>query len=252
MIPPVFEAAERASLTCIQAAEEGERARQGGDLLRSREIFARCAAPACPAVVRRDCGVWLEDAARQTPSIVLGARDAQGHDVLDATASVDGSVVQKRLDGSPVELNPGPHVVRLEIPGAPPVTMDVVLRAGEKNRPIMAALAPPTLPPPQQGAPTRVAPPLALSPSPEPQTSEHHGLPAGTYVLGGVGVAALGVFGYFAWRGKTDADGLRSGCAPGCSPSDVSAVRTKLGVADVALGLAVVSLAAATWIGIRF
>lgn len=255
MIPPVFEAADRASLACIQAAEEGQAARQANDLLRSRASFAKCAVPECPAMVRRDCGAWLEEVARQTPSVVLGARDAQGHDVLDAAATVDGVVVQRRLDGSPVELNPGPHVVRVEIPGAAPVVIDVVLRAGEKNRPIVAAMAPPAPPappapsPPQASAPTHS--PFAPVPAPEPDHAGH-GLPLGTWVLGGVGVVALGAFGYFAWQGKHDADGLRSTCAPGCAPADVTAVRTKLTVADVALGVAVVSLAAATWIGIRF
>jgi len=256
MIPPVFEAAERPSLVCITAAEEGEAARRDGDLLRARQRFAQCAASSCPAVVRRDCGGWLDEVSRQVPSVVLGARDAQGHDVLDALASVDGAVVQRRLDGSPIELNPGPHVVRVEIAGSPPVTIDVVLRAGEKNRPLVATLAPQ---PPAPGAPAPAAavaphpaPTLALSPSPEQPPPRHHGIPAGTWILGGVGVAALSVFGTFAVLGKTDADGLRNTCAPGCSPGAVSALRTKLVVADVALGVAVVSLAAATWIGIQF
>jgi hypothetical protein len=257
MIPPVFEAAERASLVCITAAEEGQAARRDGDLLRARQRFAQCAASTCPAVVRRDCGSWLEDVSRQVPSVVLGARDEQGHDVLDAVASVDGTVVQRRLDGSPVELNPGPHVVRVEIAGSPPVTIDVVLRAGEKNRALVAAPAsqPPALPGPPAPGPSGAshpAPALALSSSPEQPPSKHHGIPAGTWVLGGVGVAALSVFGAFGYLGKTDADGLRNTCAPGCSPGAVSAVRTKLVVADVALGVAVVSLAAATWIGIQF
>jgi hypothetical protein len=256
MIPPVFEAAERASMVCITAAEEGQAARRDGDLLRARERFASCAASSCPAVVRRDCGGWLDDVSRQVPSVVLGARDGQGRDVLDAVASVDGAVVQRRLDGSPVELNPGPHVVRVEMPGSPPITIDVVLRAGEKNRPLVAA--PPSPQGPSGASPStppgtsRSAPALALAPSPERPPSKGHGLPAGTWVLGGVGVAALSVFGAFAVLGKTDADGLRSSCAPGCSSSAVSAVRTKLVVADVALGVAVVSLAAATWIGIHF
>jgi hypothetical protein len=250
MIPPVFDGADRTSLTCIQAAEEGQAARQVNDLLRSREIFARCAAPECPALVRRDCGAWLEEVALQTPSVVLGARDAQGRDVLDATAVVDGTVVQRRLDGSPVELNPGPHVVRVEIAGAPPVVLDVVLRAGEKNRPIVAALAPPS--PPVRRPPPSPAPPFAPIPAPEPGATAGRGLPLGTWVLGGVGLAALGVFATFGVLGKNDTDNLRSTCAPGCAPSAVSAARTKLTVADVGLGAAIVSLAAATWIGIRF
>jgi hypothetical protein len=251
MIPPVFDAADRASLTCIQAAEQGQAARQSNDLLGARTLFAQCAAPQCPAVVRRDCGAWLEDATRQTPSVVLGARDAQGRDMLDAVASIDGVVVARRLDGSPIEINPGPHSVRVEVSGAPAATLDVVVRAGEKNRTIVLSLVRPA------------APPLAVSPAPAPlpapgpgpaapRDSVGHGVPLGAWLLGGVALAALGVFTTFAIIGKNDADSLRGSCAPGCSPGDVSAVRTKLLIADVALGAAAVSAAGATWIAIRF
>jgi hypothetical protein len=48
-----------------------------------------------------------------------------------------------------------------------------------------------------------------------------------------------------------DADHLRSTCVPACQPSDVDAVHTKLVIADVALGVGIVSAVAATWIGIH-
>jgi hypothetical protein len=70
-------------------------------------------------------------------------------------------------------------------------------------------------------------------------------------VFGGLGVVALGVFGYFGLRGMADADHLRSTCVPACQSSDVADVRTKLVVADVALGVGVVSLAVATWFAVR-
>jgi hypothetical protein len=251
MIPPVFDAADRASLTCIQTAEKGQAARQSGDLLGARTLFAQCAAVQCPAVVRRDCGAWLEDAAGQTPSVVLGARDAQGRDVLDAIASIDGAVVTKRLDGAPIEINPGPHTIRVEMSGAPAASIDVVVRAGEKNRAIVVTVAP---------APAKPAPPLAVAPAPAPppppveshEGEAHHGLPLGTYLLGSVALAALGVFTTFAILGKSDSDNLHSTCAPACSSGSVSTLRTQLLVADIALGVAAVSAAGATWIGIRF
>jgi hypothetical protein len=252
MIPPVFEGADRASLTCIQAAEEGETARRGNALLRARDRFAQCAAPTCPAVVRKDCATWLEEVAAQTPSIVIGAHDKQGRDVLDATASLDGVVVQRTLDGSSIELDPGPHVVRVEVVGAPPVAVDIVVRAGEKNRPIVASMMP--APPFVAVAPPPPAPVLPVAPPPRSgeEGSAHHGLPAGFWVLGGIGVVALGGFATFALLGKSDSDNLHNTCAPDCSSSQVSALKTKLLAADIALGVAVVSLATATWIGIRF
>lgn len=251
MIPPVFDAADRASLTCIQTAEKGQAARQSGDLLGARTLFAQCAAVQCPRVVRRDCGAWLEDAAGQTPSVVLGAHDAQGRDVLDATASIDGAVVTRRLDGAPIELNPGPHTIRIEMSGAPAASVDVVVREGEKNRAIVVTIAPTKPAPPLAVAPIPAPPPPTPAPQP-PDGEAHHGLPLGTYLLGGLALVALGVFATFAVVGKNDSDNLHSTCAPACSSGSVSNLRTQLVVADVALGVAAVSAAGATWIGIRF
>ena len=110
--------------------------------------------------------------------------------------------------------------------------VQVVVRIGEKNRAVLATLAPPGPPPPV--APPPLPPPPPVAPvTPEP---DRH-VPAGAWLLGGVGAAALGVFAYFGVAGKNDADNLRATCAPGCAPSRVDAVRAKLVTADVALGV---------------
>jgi hypothetical protein len=240
-------AADKAAVACIQSAEDGERATKAGEILRARELFARCAARECPAMLRRDCSSWLEDADRQIPSIVLGARNAEGHDVVDARASVDGALVREQLDGNAIALDPGSHVVRFEKAGIAPVEVQVVLRAGEKNRPIIATLAPPP-PPAPAVAPISSSPPVA-PPAPARESTGH--VPAGAWALGGVAVVALGVFGVFAVTGQNAANTLRSTCAPGCTDAQVQAVRVKLVAADAGLGVGVLSLAAAIWIGVR-
>src|SRR5258705_13950016 len=83
-------AADKPSLACIQASDEGQTARDSGNLLRARELFAQCSDPKCPTMIRRDCTSWVEKVEPQIPSIVVGAKDEQGHDVLDATVTVDG------------------------------------------------------------------------------------------------------------------------------------------------------------------
>jgi len=248
-LPGVAHAADKASLACIQAAEEGETARNAGELRRARELFSQCAARECPVVLRRDCSSWLEDLDRQIPSVVVGAHDAQGHDVVDARVSVDGTPVRERLDGTAIELNPGPHVLRVERAGSVPFEIKLVVRAGEKNRPVLAAFDPPATAttPPGAGAPAPPPPP----PRPAAPAAPPNHVPIGAYLLGGVGVAALGVFGYFAAVGQNDADKLRATCAPGCAHEPVVAARTKLIIADVAAGAGALALGAAVWIAIR-
>jgi hypothetical protein len=247
-------AADKTSLACIRAAEDGQAARDRGELLHAREIFAACAARECPAVLRRDCTGWLEDARRQTPSVVIVARDTAGRDLVDVQVSLDGVLREAQLDGTAIELDPGPHVVRVEAAGSDPVEERVMLAAGEKNRTINVTLAahkPPAATTP--GAPpasARVAPPAGAGPAQEPGrgASRGGGLPFTSYLFGGVALAGFGVFGYFGYRGMSDADHLRNTCVPACRSADVDAVHSKLVVADVALGVGVVSLAVATWI----
>lgn len=245
--PSVATAADKTAVACIQSAEDGETARKAGELVRARALFGKCQARECPTVLRHDCASWFEDTERQIPSIVPGAHDAAGRDVVDVRVSVDGAAVRDHLDGSPLELDPGSHVLRFESAGVPPAEIQLVLRTGEKNRAVVANLVPPApaAPPVPPPPPSRPPPPSPVPPEP----ARH--VPAGAWLLGGLGVAAFGVFAYFGARGASDANTLRGTCAPGCASSQVDAVRAKLVTADVALGVGSLSIIAATWIGIH-
>jgi hypothetical protein len=232
-------AADKTSLACIQASDEGQTARENGNLLLARELFAQCTESKCPALIRRDCTSWLEQAQLQIPSVVFGARDAEGRDLLDAKVIIDGQPLDEKVHGGPVELNPGPHVIRWERAGDEPTEMHVVLRSQEKNRNVVATFSHSTSTgaPPASEKTTEATPPKG-------------GLPTATYVLGGVGIAALGAFAYFGLRARHDSDSLHDTCAPGCAHSDVTALKTKLILADVALGVGTVSLVVAAIIAI--
>jgi hypothetical protein len=232
-------AADRTSLACIQASDEGQTAREHGNLLRARELFAQCTEAKCPALIRRDCASWLEQAQVEIPSVVLGARDAEGRDLLDAKVIIDGQPYDEKVHGGPVELNPGPHVVRWERAGDEPIEMQLVLRSQEKNRNVVATFS--------HSTSTGASPGSEKTTETTPQKG---GLPAATYVLGGVGVAALGTFAYFGLRARHDSDSMHDTCAPACPHDEVTALKTKLVLADVALGVGTVSLAAAAVIAI--
>jgi hypothetical protein len=243
-------AADKTSLGCIQASDEAQTARDGGNLLRARELFAECAAPKCPALIRRDCTNWVEQVQQQIPSVVLGAHDAQGRDVLDARVTVDGQPMDKRVVGGPLELNPGSHVIRWESAGSEPVEMRIALRLEEKNRPVVATLSIAGTAPASSAAPTDSS--VSPSPSERPLDSvaPRSGLPVSVYVLGGIGIAGLATFGYVGLRAKRDSDSLHDVCAPACAHADVQALKTKVLVADVALGIGLAGLTAATVIAL--
>lgn len=70
-------------------------------------------------------------------------------------------------------------------------------------------------------------------------------VPVASWVLGGVGVVGLGVFGTFAILGKNRQAELERTCLPSCAPGSVNAVKRKYLIADVGLAIGAVSLGGA-------
>lgn len=218
---------------CVQASEKGLDARERGALRAARAHFVTCAADACPKSMRVDCARWLDEVDASLPSIVVGAKDASGTDLFDVRVKVDGEPVEDVHSGRPVVLDPGPHVVHFERGKAPNLEIRdvrVLLRTGERNRPVLATL--------DGGAGT--------STTPTPSTSGS-AVPVATWVFGGIGVLALGAFGTFAVIGSEEKSRLRDACSPTCTDRDIGALRTNYIVADISLGVGLVALGLATY-----
>ncbi|MDI1446904.1 hypothetical protein [Polyangium sp. 6x1] len=216
---------------CADASEQGQELRDQGKLLAARERFLACAAEACPAIVRKDCTDWLADLDERTPSIVLDARGGAGQDLVDVRVLEGERVLASSLDGKAIPLDPGEHNLRYEWPGAPAIEERIVLREGEQRRRLSVRFAAAAPPPPKKPAPA--------VPPPRP-------LPLAPLVLGGVALAGGAAFAGLAVSAKNDYDHLDATCAPRCTADLVDPVRTKLIVANVSLGVSVVSLGVAT------
>ena len=213
---------------CFSAAESAQKLRAQGQLREARERLLVCAQPGCPAAVQTDCTTWLTEVAAELPSIVVQARDAAGADLSDVRVLVDGAPVADHLDGRPIELDPGRHVLRLERDGAVPVERSLVLIEGQRARVVEAQMVPP-----------RVEPPGESSSS---SRSFLKSVPVSVLALGGVGVLGLVSTAVFWTWGRSEYSSLRNSCSPACDPSSVTPVRTKLIVGDVSLGVAVAAV----------
>jgi hypothetical protein len=230
LAPPVAHADD--TDTCLAASDSGQKDRDTGHLLEARKQLLTCSRDVCPKLVRSDCEKWASDVQERLPTVVFGARDARGADLVDVGVDVDGVTMTTKLDGRALPVDPGEHRLRFTHEGSAPVEQTVVLREREKGRSIVVEFtAQPEATPERPPAPTggKRAPVLA-------------------YVLGGFGALSLGSFAYFGFTGQSDASTLRSSCAPHCSDSSVSNVRTKLLVADISLGVGVVSLGVAGYL----
>jgi hypothetical protein len=162
----------------------------------------------------------------QTPSVVLRAQGADGSDLTGALVSIDGKA--SKLDGRAVALDPGEHAVGVERADGARKPEKVLLVEGEKSRLLVIRF-------PEADADDGARSGAASRPL----------IPTGAWILGGVSVAALGSFGYFALSARSELDELESTCAPRCSDDQTRAGRTKSLAAEISLAVSVGALAGA-------
>lgn len=230
LAPSTAFAADKA--TCVEAYEEGQKQRASGSLKASLDLFRVCAEPDCPSATKKDCATWVAEVEASLPTVVLGAVDAEGNDLVDVRVRLDGQPLVSKLDGKALALDPGKRVLVFERDGAPPLTREIVVKQGEKDRKIEVAWTP-----------------ADKKDEPEGQTGGVSISP-GVWVLGGIGLAGLTVFGVFGGLALSEKSDAKETCAPSCSDSAVSSIRTKLIVADVSLAVGIASLGAAVVLGV--
>lgn len=223
---------------CATAYEQAQEQRSEQRLREARHTLEACVAPTCSEFVRTECGRWLVEVESSLPSVVLAARK-DGKEVEAVRVSCDGQPLVEVLDGKAVSVDPGPHTLTFETAGAEPISMKLVFREGEKNRLITAQLG---------GVETPAMPsqPVDANTATEPVASKSSSwLP---YGLGGLGVLGIAGFAVLGMVGNSELKDRERTCAPTCNDSDVSSVRTKYLLADVSLGVGVVSLGVASYL----
>ncbi|MBX3208799.1 MAG: hypothetical protein KF764_27450 [Labilithrix sp.] len=223
---------------CAASAEQAQALRDEGKYRRAREQMLVCARDVCPGPIKSDCGKWLTELDRDAPTVVFGARDNKGSDVLDVKVSMDGALIQERLDGKPVLVDSGEHTFKFESNDGAVKEERVLVRAAEKARPLIATFPGPAV------ADTDKDKDKDKGPGTTPAVEGGSIVPA--IVVGGIGVVALGSFAIFGIGGKNAVDDLQ-GCKPRCPEEQVDSARTKLIIADISLGVGIVALGVAAY-----
>jgi hypothetical protein len=225
--------------TCLEAHTEAQRARRQAHLLAAKAQLLLCSQDRCPRPVAEDCTRWLSEVESEQPTVVFAARDESGRDVAEVLVFVDGAILLERLDGHPVEIDPGEHLVRYHWPNGQSAQDRVVVREGEKDRLIEVA---------RPAVAEKIAAPLAVeAPIVEPPS---HPIPTIAWVLWGGAVAAGGSFAYFGVSGRVQESDLARTCKGLCAADDVATVRRKYLIADVSWVTALVLGATATVIAL--
>jgi len=235
--PAVAQAADP-KRTCVTASTDGQTLRKDDKLLEAREKLLVCADDACPTVVHSHCTRWLSELEAQIPSVIVRVKDATGGDVLGVSVKVDGNDAEL---GRPQMLDPGQHTVTV-VRGTVNLEKRFLLVDGDKGHVVTLEL-PASASTPADGTVS----------SDTAATSSPHGagrIPVGAWVLGGVGLVAIGSFAYFAVQASNDLSSLRATCAPACTSSQTSTGRTHALVADLSLGIGIAAVAGAVGWGI--
>jgi hypothetical protein len=211
---------------CLGAHLQGQELRASSKLLESREQFRQCARPVCPSAIARDCAEWLGQYERRIPSISVRVT-ADGAGRTDARVSLDGVPVEGLL-GKAVELNPGEHVVRVELPPFAPFETTVLINDGDQFRVVEAKFASASKPSlaAQQQAPVIMERPV----------------PTLAYVFGAVTLAAAANGAGWALSSMSLRSDMEKKCAPGCNPDTVAVLRQRATIADISWGVSAASL----------
>jgi hypothetical protein len=208
---------------CFTAAERAQPLVKQKRLREARAELEVCARDVCPRIARTDCRDWLADVAREQPSIVIAAREVNDNqntrDVTAVRAIIDGAIVVDKVDPRPIPIDPGVHHLRLEKPGFGPLEQNVEIREGEKAR-VVTFTWQTSWTPPQPPHPVELSRPT----------------PPSVYVMGVLGLVALGVGTYFEVTGLGKRDSELQACSPLCPEAEVDNVRNIVRAGDITIG----------------
>jgi hypothetical protein len=147
------------------------------------------------------------------PSVVFGAKDGSGNDLVDVHVAVDGKALAQKLDGTPIEVDPGAHRFAFEDPGTGlRLERTLVIHEGEKRRqiPIVLAATP--------GSERQASPEPAPSSPSSSAVESGHGQRIWGFVVGGAGIAGLLVGSVFGLVSKGTYDQIVPGCRQRSGP----------------------------------
>jgi hypothetical protein len=212
-----------------------------------------CAKTSCGARLAQECSAKATQLDFDIPSVVPIVTDEEGRPRVDVQIKIDGELLTSRLEGFALPVDPGLHEFTFSAGNDVFARQKIVIAQGQRNR-ILPVSMPPSLDDLQNKAiadrmaPQAPPPPSTPPPAPHPPPSNAPEARGGRsvlpYVLGGVGLAGLAGGAMLTYWGRKDNEALAA-CAPNCSPSSVSHIRTMYLAADISFAAGGAALAGA-------
>jgi|SRR6188768_2456504 len=227
--PAEGEAPKSASESCSAAYERTQTEKLAGHYVAAKEAALECSQLQCNSAIVQECVRFYSALEQETPTLVFSARKAEGGELSDVRVEMDGKVVAEQITGRPISTDPGPHNFVFIHKKRGLVRQSETARVGDKARVIEVTFADPN----------------AKTTPADKAKAEKPGVPTMTYVLGGVGVAGLGLFGYFYASGVHDYNAKNDECSPYCNPDDIDPIRKKFTYSYISLGVGAAAIAGA-------
>jgi len=162
---------------CKDGYDRSQIARDGGKLIEARGLLQQCSSASCSAFIQRECAGWFSDVDARLPSVIFSAKDGDGADLVDVAVAIDGAAGPRKLDGRPIDVDPGEHTFSFRLANGKTAERRALIREREKGKTIAVVIGEPT-----------------SSGSPANQPPKHEGastLEVAGFVAAGVGVASL-------------------------------------------------------------
>jgi hypothetical protein len=243
-------------------------AEKAGHLQQARDELLTCALSSCGDLVSK-CRERHKQLGLEMASVVPIVTDETGATRVDVRVTVDGELLTSRLDGRGLLVEPGLHEFAFSMDGKVFNTQRIMIVEGQRNR--VLSVTRDTKGEPAKGV--ALATPAKISPAPEEtvsvsntpasedsdKASSDQSAPAGPskwamprspwpYVLGGVGLAAVGVGGLLTFWGNKDNTELQNQCAPNCNPSSQDHIKALYVASDISVVAGLGALGVATWL----
>jgi hypothetical protein len=230
-------AAEPSIQECLTASNTSVKLRTAHKLGLARSQLLVCVAASCPAEVRAECSLRMDQVTASIPTVVFDVKDAAGHDLAAVKVTMDGQVVATKVDGTALTFDPGSHEISFEADGQT-ATSTIVLREGEKNRHVAVVIGQPAAAAAPVAAPEPAAPAQAVAPATAEDRGHDRrvlGLAAGG--AGVVGVVVGAIFGGLtlsSWSSAKSACPTFTNCTADAT-NDRSRALTESTVSDIGI-----------------
>jgi len=204
-------AAAPTTAECLAASDASLKFDSEHKLRAERSQLLVCAAPQCPAEIRKECVSRVDEVNAEIPTLILQAKDASGADLTAVKVAMDGEVLADRLEGTALSVDPGEHTFTFEIAGQSPLSKTLLIQQSQKDRREVVTFGPPTAP---GTVPAMAHVPAAGAPTAASPAEGGHALASAKILAlaaGVIGVAGLGVgtaFGLSAMSKRNDAQSV--------------------------------------------